>query len=217
VNKGTKQVIAGGAGCLGLIGSFVIGTPTLMMLGVGIGCFAAVQLLIEADPDPHEVKFSGGVTGEDILRVTTQIEDAVCFIRELAHEVPDFGATLGELADVLNLLGETFGKDPGALTRASSFPTYLRMVENSLGRYRELRRLPVRTKDWETSLRNTEEMTDTVVKAFKQLVVDLSDQQRTTLDVDTNTLRRLLQEAAQQYAASAAPKPADAPRRVRSD
>ena len=115
VNKGTKQVIAGGAGCLGLIGSFVIGTPTLMMLGVGIGCFAAVQLLIEADPDPHEVKFSGGVTGEDILRVTTQIEDAVCFIRELAHEVPDFGATLGELADVLNLLGETFGKDPGAL------------------------------------------------------------------------------------------------------
>ena len=210
MKKGTKQLIAGGAGCLGLVSSFVIGAPTLMMLGVGIGCFAAVQMLIEADLDPHEVKFSGGVTGEDILRVTTQIDDAVRFIQELAQEVPDFGATLVELADVLNLLRETFGKDPGALTRASSFPTYLRMVESSLGGYRELHRLPVRTKDWETSLRNTEATTGTVVMAFRQLVVDLSDQKRTSLEVDTNTLRRLLGEAAQQYTASALPKP-DAP------
>jgi hypothetical protein len=217
VKKGTKQLIAGAAGCLGLlVSSFVIGAPTLMTLGVGIGCFAAVQLLIEADLDPHEVKFSGGVTGEDMLRVTTQIDDAVRFIQELAQEVPDFGATLVELADVLNLLRETFGKDPGALTRASSFPTYLRMVESSLEGYRELHRLPVRTKDWETSLRNTEATTGTVVMAFRQLVVDLSDQKRTSLEVDTNTLRRLLGEAAQQYTASALPKP-DAPRRVGSN
>ena len=83
MKKGTKQLIAGGAGCLGLVSSFVIGAPTLMMLGVGIGCFAAVQMLIEADLDPHEVKFSGGVTGEDILRVTTQIDDAVASSKSL--------------------------------------------------------------------------------------------------------------------------------------
>ena len=57
----------------------------------------------------------------------------------------------------------------------------------------------MRTKDWETSLRNTEATTATVVMAFRQLVVDLSDQKRTSLEVDTNTLRRLLGEAAQQY------------------
>ena len=90
------------------------------------------------------------------------------------------------------------------------------MVESSLEGYRELHRLPVRTKDWETSLRNTEATTGTVVMAFRQLVVNLSDQKRTSLEVDTNTLRRLLGEAAQQYTASALPKP-DAPRRVGSN
>ena len=180
------------------------------MLGVGIGCFAAVQMLIEADLDPHEVKFSGGVTGEDILRVTTQIDDAVrlhprACPRGAGLRAPHWSSWRRTETSAGNLR-----QGPRCATRASSFPTYLRMVESSLGGYRELHRLPVRTKDWETSLRNTEATTGTVVMAFRQLVVDLSDQKRTSLEVDTNTLRRLLGEAAQQYTASALPEP-DAP------
>lgn len=152
----------------------------------GVGGFVAGRLIFTPPKkDPRDFG-SFGLTPEELERALAEGRSKIDSIREAAGPIRSgiVKAKIGQIIDVAQRILEDIEHDPKDLRRARQFFSYyLDATIKIVRRYAQLSARGLKTADVTQAMEKTEEILDTLRKAFeKQLALLLEDD---VMDLDT--------------------------------
>ncbi len=192
-----RELIAGIASGLGLVGMLVIGAmPWWLAALLAFGLYAGLRLCLPVAASPDEIVHAGGVTESERQALLRDSRRHLQRIQELSHPIethqPAFAPSVQQLERLTRDILLRLDQEPNAARYVGTLPLYLSKISANLERYVNL--LPRIGHDDQARqrLKATEKMVQRATASFEHLRQQLFRDDWIALEAEAEALKSLL-------------------------